>query len=76
MNDPPTGHTSRTDTACAAGTALQIAQILAAEKVDTTQAGKLSKAWNISTLHVADALNALRAAGERQEPDVRSPEVK
>jgi hypothetical protein len=58
------------------GTALQIAQMLAAGKIDTTQAGKLSKAGNISTLHVAQALNVLPAAGERQEPDVRSSEVK
>jgi hypothetical protein len=57
-------------------TALQIAQMLAAGKIDTTQAGKLSKAWNISTLHVAQVLNVLRAAGERQEPDVRSPALK
>jgi hypothetical protein len=50
--------------------------MLAAEKIDTTKACKLSKAGNISTLHVAQALNVLRAAGERQEPDVRSPELK
>jgi len=49
--------------------------MLAAGKIDTTQAGKLSKAWNISTLHVAQELNVLRAEGERQEPEVRSPEL-
>ena len=58
------------------GTALQIAQMLAAGSIDTTQAGKLAKAGNISTMHVAQALNALRGAAEPHEPDLRSPEVK
>jgi hypothetical protein len=58
------------------GTALQIASMLAAGTIDTTQAGKLARAGNLSTLHVAQALSTLRAAAEPQEPDVRSPEVK
>jgi hypothetical protein len=48
------------------GTALEIAQLLATGKIDTTQAGKLSKAGNISTLDVAHALTTLRAAAEPQ----------
>ena len=48
------------------GTALQIAQMLAAGTIDTAQAGKLSKAGNISTLDVAHALTTLRAAAQPQ----------
>jgi hypothetical protein len=55
---------------------LQIAQMLAAGSIDTAQAGKLARAGNLSTLHVAQALSTLRSAAEPQEPDVRSPEVK
>jgi len=58
------------------GTALQIAQMLAAGKIDTTQARKLSKAGNISTLDVAQALNVLREAAEPRAPDLRTPEMK
>jgi hypothetical protein len=57
------------------GTALEIAKLLAAGRVDTTQAGKLAKAGNIDTLTVARALHTLREVGEAKE-DVRSPEVK
>jgi hypothetical protein len=48
------------------GTALEIAQLLAAGKIDTAQAGKLSKAGNISTMQVAQALTTLRAAAQPQ----------
>jgi len=48
------------------GTALEIAQLLAAGTIDTAQAGKLSKAGNISTLDVAHALTTLRGAAQPQ----------
>jgi hypothetical protein len=73
----PTGPSSQPAALTAPpGTALQIAQMLAAGTIDTAQAGKLSKAGNLSTLEVARALNVLRAAGEPQESDGRSPEVR
>ena len=58
------------------GTALQIVQLLAAGKVDTAQAGKLSKAANIDNMTVARALHTLREVGDAQGPDMRSPELK
>jgi hypothetical protein len=60
----------------APGTALEIAQMLAAKTIDTAGAGRLAKAGNISTLSVAQALSTLRAAAEPQAPDGRSPEVR
>jgi hypothetical protein len=86
MDNPITPDTTAASTVIASGpqaevtappgTALQIAQMLVAEKIDNAHAGKLSKAGNIPALQIAQALNTLRAAGERQEPDARSPEVK
>ena len=54
------------------GTALEIAQLLAAGTIDTAQAGKLAKAGSIPTLDIANALSTLRAAAEPKEPDVRT----
>ena len=58
------------------GTALEIAQLLASGTIDTTKAGKLSRAANIDNMTVAKALHTLREVGEAQGPDMRSPEVK
>jgi hypothetical protein len=57
------------------GTVLQIAQMLSAGTIDTAQAGKLAKAGNLSTMDIAQALSALRAAAEPKERETRSPEV-
>jgi len=54
------------------GTALQIAQMLAAGTIDTSQAGRLAKAGNLSMLDVARGLTTLREAAEPREPDART----
>lgn len=56
------------------GTALEIANMLAAGKIDTTQAAKLAKAAGFSALQVAQALHGSREAAPRA-PIVQGPQT-
>jgi hypothetical protein len=68
MNDPSIPTPPAATTAPAPGTAVEIARLLSAGTIDATQAGRLAKAGNVSTLHVAQALHALPAAPSLPAP--------
>ena len=58
------------------GTALQIATMLGAGTIDTSQAGKLARAGNLSMLDITRALSTLCEAAEPKEHDARSAQEK
>ncbi|MCM3901639.1 MAG: hypothetical protein ND866_08020 [Pyrinomonadaceae bacterium] len=67
--------TSAPPAVTAPGTALDIAHMLHSNTINAEQAGRLSKAGNVSNLDVARALHTLHQIGDAQ-PDTRTAEAK